>query len=398
MNQEPNNDIDILLRRLSQRDGTVFNASQDGEHIEQEHLDADELNAYAENALPSALRARYTQHLTECTNCRKIVTQLSLASAVVVAERVEEARPSALKKFLAALFSPLVFRYAVPAMAIVVVGAIAWVALQRQSSSREMATQTMPNQSQARAQEKVISSDTSANVGQLKGAGSEPKEAPARAGEKAAATPESVPSERQEAIREEKKVAVAADELRDREELSKRTPQQPVAPAATGAGATATAVAPASPKSDVAAAASVEVAQKKELEAEKNKAMNEPRSRTPSTGSVSASRPQKAPDAKADPKTEASDAAPPRRANREFAREKDEAESGEVRTVGGHRFRKRGDVWIDTLYSSQRITNVSRGSEQYRALVADEPGLHSIAEQLKAEFIVVWNGRAYFIK
>ncbi|HEX6730918.1 MAG TPA: hypothetical protein VF074_12925 [Pyrinomonadaceae bacterium] len=396
MNQEPNNDIDILLRRLSQRDGNVFNAAQDDEHIEQEHLDADELNAYAENALTSALRTRYTEHLTECTNCRKIVTQLSLASAVVVAERVEEARPSALKKFLAALFSPLVFRYAVPAMAIVVVGAIAWVALQRAPRNSELA-QTVPTQPQAQATEEVSNSDNSSKVGQLKEAVSETKESPARAGEKAAATPESELAERQEAIKEDKRAAVAADELRAREDLSKRNPQQPVAPVATGAVATTTAAAPASPKPEVAAGGRLEVAQKKESEADKNKAMNEPQSRT-APPAASTSRPEKAPDAKADQKTGESDTAASRRDLRDFSRAKDEPQSGEVRTVGGHRFRKRGDVWIDTLYSSQRITNVSRGSEQYRALVADEPGLHSIAEHLKSEFIVVWNGRAYFIK
>lgn len=396
MNQEPNNHIDILLRRLSQRDGSVFNAAQDGEHIEQEHLDADELNAYAENALPTALRARYTEHLTECTNCRKIVTQLSLASAVVVADRVEEVRPSALKKFLAALFSPLVFRYAVPAMAIVVVGAIAWVALQRQSPRSSEIAQTVPTQSKVQETEKEISSNSSSKVGQLKGAVDEPKEIPARAGEKAAATLDAAPAERKEAIQEEEKAApVAADEPRDREDLSRRNRQQPVTPAATGAVAQASAPPPASPKPE-AAAERVDAAQKKESDADKNKAMNEPQSRTPMTASTT--RPQKAPDAKADPKTGASDTAAPNRGFRDESRAKDEPESGEVRTVGGHRFRKRGDVWIDTLYSSQRITNVSRGSEQYRALVADEPGLHSIAEQLKSEFIVVWNGRAYFIK
>jgi hypothetical protein len=396
MNQQPNDEIDILLRRLSQRDGKVFNAAQGGEHIEQEHLDADELNAYAENALPSALRARYTEHLTGCTNCRKIVTQLSLASAVVVAERVEEVRPSALKKFLAALFSPLAFRYAVPAMAIVVVGAIAWVALQRQSPRSSEIAQTVATDSKVPATEQEISSNSSSKVGQLKGAVDEPKEIAARAGEKAAVTPDAAPAERREAIQEEKKAApVGADDLRDREDLSRRNRQQPVAPAATGAVAEAAAPPPARPKPDVAAER-VDAAQKKESEADKNKAMNEPQSRT--SIAASTARPQKAPDAKADPKAGASDTAPPSRGFRDVARAKDEPESGEVRTVGGHRFRKRGDVWIDSLYSSQRITNVSRGSEQYRALVADEPGIRSIAEQLKSEFIVVWNGRAYFIK
>ena len=42
--------------------------------------------------------------------------------------------------------------------------------------------------------------------------------------------------------------------------------------------------------------------------------------------------------------------------------------------------------------------NVSRGSEQFRALIADEPALRSIAEQLGGEVIVVWKGTAYRIR
>jgi hypothetical protein len=71
----------------------------------------------------------------------------------------------------------------------------------------------------------------------------------------------------------------------------------------------------------------------------------------------------------------------------------------EVRSVAGHRFRKQGIVWVDSAYDSSRPTvNLSRGSEQYRALVADEPGIRTIAEQLDGEVIVVWKGRVYRIR
>ena len=70
--------------------------------------------------------------------------------------------------------------------------------------------------------------------------------------------------------------------------------------------------------------------------------------------------------------------------------------SSETRSVGGRRFRRQGNAWVDTAYNSSRQTiNVARGSEQYRALVADEPELHSITRQLGGEVIVVWKGRAY---
>jgi hypothetical protein len=81
---------------------------------------------------------------------------------------------------------------------------------------------------------------------------------------------------------------------------------------------------------------------------------------------------------------------------REAAQEKD---SAETRSVAGHRFRKEKGVWIDTEYESPRATvNLSRGSEQYRALVADEPTIKTIADQLDGEIILIWKGRAYHIR
>jgi hypothetical protein len=79
--------------------------------------------------------------------------------------------------------------------------------------------------------------------------------------------------------------------------------------------------------------------------------------------------------------------------------EKDKNESGETRTVAGRHFRKQGSIWIDTAYAAPRATtNLTRGSEQYRGLIADEPGIKTIADQLDGEVIVVWKGRAYRIR
>jgi len=86
------------------------------------------------------------------------------------------------------------------------------------------------------------------------------------------------------------------------------------------------------------------------------------------------------------------------RAARREAQEVERAQNTEVRSVGGHRFERRGDVWVDVLYESQPTIHVSRGSEQYRALIGDEPGIRTIAEQLSGDLIVVWKSRAYRIR
>jgi hypothetical protein len=69
-----------------------------------------------------------------------------------------------------------------------------------------------------------------------------------------------------------------------------------------------------------------------------------------------------------------------------------------TREVGGHRFRKQGNAWIDLAYDGRSVTTIARGSEQYRSLVADEPGIHNIAQRLGGEVLIVWNGRAYRIR
>jgi hypothetical protein len=73
--------------------------------------------------------------------------------------------------------------------------------------------------------------------------------------------------------------------------------------------------------------------------------------------------------------------------------------NAETRSVAGRRFRKIGSVWTDTGYdSSSAVTVVKRGSEQYRALIADEPSIREIADALDGEVIVVWKGRTYRIR
>src|SRR5215213_5834596 len=76
-------------------------------------------------------------------------------------------------------------------------------------------------------------------------------------------------------------------------------------------------------------------------------------------------------------------------------KQKDEADT---RSVAGRRFRKQRGVWVDTAYNSGHTVNLTRGSEQYRALVADEPAIKIIADQLDGEIIVVWKSRAYKIR
>jgi hypothetical protein len=79
--------------------------------------------------------------------------------------------------------------------------------------------------------------------------------------------------------------------------------------------------------------------------------------------------------------------------------DKNKMEAVETRSVAGRRFTREGNAWVDTDYDSARSTvRVARGSDQFRALVADEPGIRAIADQLSGTVIVVWKNRAYRIQ
>ncbi|HLM58206.1 MAG TPA: hypothetical protein VK422_19035, partial [Pyrinomonadaceae bacterium] len=84
------------------------------------------------------------------------------------------------------------------------------------------------------------------------------------------------------------------------------------------------------------------------------------------------------------------------RARRDEGKEESRAEE---RTAAGHRFRREGGAWVDVNYRpSMSQTGVRRGTDAYRALVADVPQVGRAAEQLGGEFIIVVGGRAYRVR
>ena len=138
MKQEINNEIDLLLRRIARGDDGARNGEA---QTAESHLDADEISSYAQNALPAAARARYTEHLTDCATCRKLVTELSLSLGTAVADSGERPHEASgfWQRLLASLFSPLVLRYAVPALGVIVVTIVGFVVLRRQGQSEYVA-------------------------------------------------------------------------------------------------------------------------------------------------------------------------------------------------------------------------------------------------------------------
>ena len=116
--------IDLLMRRFVR---TGF-STEDGP----DHLDADEMNAFAEGVLPPGARTRYVSHLANCDECRKQVAQLAIASGAVA--RVDQTvqnkpEPRGLWAALTGVFALPALRYVAFAAIAIVVASVGFFAL-----------------------------------------------------------------------------------------------------------------------------------------------------------------------------------------------------------------------------------------------------------------------------
>ena len=384
MKQETNNEMDLLLRQWGRRQDVLAPDAED-------HLDADELNAYAENVLPAKTRARYTAHLAECSRCRELVVQLSGSAGVVLAEETARAAaPSGWRKFLASLLSPMVLRYAAPALGLIVVAVIGLVVLRR-DNSRDLVSQVQNEQARPavvaqRAEPNQPSSSADTPSRQIDSLN---KEAPKKNETQQSPTP--APQGTPAAVSQNAPAAKAPEAKPD---------PQPVVAAEPPPPSTASVNVVADEKQiqneDTARKVETEVKVAPKDTTTRNfglggaaKKGEEPatmRARAAKNKSVSGV-------------ASAEGAAAPGSARREKADRDDEETDAETKSVAGRRFRKQGGIWTDTAYdSSMGKMNLARNSEAYRTLVADEPAIKTIADQLDGEIIVVWKGRAYHIR
>jgi hypothetical protein len=437
MKNSDSTEMERLLRRHARRTGETLRGAQGtGDDAQAasgagSHLDADEMNAYAENALPEAARSRYFAHLADCETCRKLVTDLTLAASVASEGKarvaaLEGTPPSkSWREWLATIFSPSVLRYGVPALAlsaIIVVVAIVATRSQRDGASvaqnKDESRYTAPSESPG-LRSGADSTTATANAQNHSNSNAtvfaDPQAQPG--GVVAAPTPLSnAPvTEAAPVISQETTVAKSTTTTQaeiqtkagefgvagKREQSADEAPPPP-APASQTAPVLAAPVVtderqdrdrPKEPKKAKAAgkddAEEVAISGNVSGGARANKTeMNEDRrdvGRAATASGPAQNQPRRRPYATG--RSTPSDGV--------TERERKES-SPDQRSVGGRAFQKQGGAWVDTAYNSSRpTTNIRRGSEQYRALVADEPGLRSIAEQLGGEVIVVWKSRAY---
>ncbi len=426
MKLDPNTEMDRLLRRHSRHgqgpSGSSFDHKENGENGS--HLDADEMIAFAENALPAATRARYSNHLADCDSCRKLVTDLAVSSGV--AAKIESQTTPQLvattprvtwRNRLGALFAPAALRYAA---SLVVLLGITFVAIKVFRGGREMtfspATQGTSNQQTA-----PDSPDSNAQSPErgLKPAGTAPSATPADV------QPDVDPAQKKDASSQEFRVdgtetTVTSDVPKSgiaQTPVAGMPAEGPYSPDGVGTKEASQNAQPSVSNARLPAARRAEAGKDKNEADEGGAAsgtvtLSNTRSQVeretmaksappPKTRDQSRTNEEQAGERKRSPGrpvASATDSAAGATMDDSAGREDRDKKLADRRAVGGKQFLRRGNAWVDTAYKSQPTVNVRRGSEQYRALVADEPGLRSISNQFDGEVIVVWGGKAYRIR
>lgn len=393
MKHTENNEIDLLLRSLAKREGSRSASNTSGSAMPSgEHLDADELNSFAEHTMPAATRARYMSHLVDCSHCRQIVTELTAAAGLPVV-KIESEKVTSFWQSLGAFLSPSVLRYAVPALAILAVLTVGLITLRQQNraglvaQNQEAPLETTPEITNSQAYNPAVQAPTTGASNLALKSPERPAsttESPAKAGEKVGTSA----------------VPTTTDSVSGL--MSKDAPKPSIVtegqPATQPTFAPEPAPAPPAALQQKAARAAVsknEVVAKQKEQPETgflSREMRDERAAEDKEAAMSRSR-------KAAGAGRGGVGVQTMNARREESDSKRSDEDSQTRAVEGRRFRRQGNTWVDTAYDPSRpTTTVVRGSEQYRALVADEPGIRLIAEKLSGEVVLVWKGRAYRIR
>ena len=396
MKQANNNEVDLLLRSLARgRKQAAWQSgseSGDAEQVSSAHLDADELNSYAEGVAPDPARARYTEHLADCEACRGIVVSLTQAAGAANRFEVPEQKGGAgLWQKLSELLSPKVLGYAIPALVLTAVTGVSLLALwQRQrfqfvaqNEQHVTAPPAVQNNTDSRLNSPAQPQATIQNGTQ-----------PGTTNEQA----------REKPVSENQKLQVGQESLKPDSSVMRAPAKDARQPVDVGSVAESRPYAP-EPKAAAPPPARVLDAEKSEELAKERPAKREDQARDQDEAYKVQSGDVHGPNRSRNNAGQPATVATQRGAGIVGGRgpsgmdKNKKAAEVETRSVMGRQFTREGDAWVDTAYQPSRATvRVARGSDQFRALVADEPGLRTIAEQLNGVVIVVWKSRAYRIQ
>ena len=374
-------EIDAMLRN-ARRDGPVYV----GDSAASRHLDADEISAFAENAMPEKGRALYTAHLADCDRCRKILSSVLVLSseaapvaatslsAITIAERS--------LPWYRSLFMFPNLAYVMGGLVLIFGGFLAFSVIQ---NSRESLTAGVAEQPAITATseggprfepgEAESLTSNSANTAANVVSNSAPISSAANANANTAMASRGGPR--------------APEGSFGADGLSTDTVTAP-RPADVSASEPAPPAKAAAARDDLATRPKLEDKDKESQpvmqESTKNDAMLKQQA-----GNVAQSGPMNRNERQYNRQLENMDA----RAKRAQAATREGDVAGGRKVVSGRTFERKQGVWYDSSYQGHPTINVRRGSDEFKRLDA---GLRSIANSLSGTIVVVWGSKAYRIQ
>lgn len=375
MTSEFDKEIDALLRQTAKGEtaSAAVNSNSTIENPQSFHLDADEISASAENALPENIKQKYTIHLADCNRCRSTLSNLIALNAeteieILHAEKTEKVR--VVIPWYRKLFASPNLAFTMGALLLAFSGLIAYVVLQNNNTSPGLEISQISEQTEKAqgpsfnevlpAQESFSNSMTSNSASSVSATNST-----STLPEKKATNPSTANSNMSGAAKQK----VIEDEA-PRAELNannfalapNRSNLQPEV-----ANTNTTAI------------------EKEELRKAENK--NDKAVTLESTNAIKPAPNQYNNQLPLSGRNASSLTLTKSRKN---ARE-----TSETTAVGKKTFRRANDVWIDSTYKGQSTTNISRGTNEYKKL---DFGLRSIVENLGGTVIVVWKEKVYRVQ
>ncbi len=397
MEIEFDKEIDAILRRA--RTGRTVSATENSkfqipdaglnQDSASEHLDADEISAFAENALPEKTKSRYTAHFAYCDSCRKKLSNLISLNGEAEIEIVpvkETATILSTPPWYRRIFAFPNLAYTMGGLLILFGGIIGFIAVQNFNNSqvseisqinekaqinREAASENSIPSSEPNStivldtnSTSAFSSNTMANSPAGSSMMNSNMSVAAKPNVSAVAAPKSELNNEGDLSAANKNSRVFSP---DGQEQTRRNDDSLVA------------AAPAERRAEKQPPSSADKKLEMESKAKSDSSSIENQiAELPSNGRQSSElqkgRVLNAPMAKSKPS---------------------ESTSAESATVRGKNFNRRNNVWYDAGYNDQPLTRVTRGTKQYKNLDKD---LRGIAENLGGTVIIVWNGKAYRIQ
>lgn len=380
-------EMDALLRQAA-RSGEIVSTSTGA------HLDADEIAAFAENALPERARAVYIKHFADCDRCRTILSNTILlnreaeaetASSAVIAAPVTETVEAAIPWYRKMFLMPNL-AYTMGTLVLVFGGIFGFLVLQNLNQGESYVAQSSANKAAERA-------PSAADDGTL----SEPSESNTAAVSNAAnMTANNSAPLSNSMIAANANTSVSSANSASNSALTDQTKSDDEKLLRDN-------------KNEIATG-------RKEndfrVDAAENQALAKPAEEKKSADALGETakqedKPQITAATPANPAAKSVPAPPPA---------KDDAKSAELskakrsvkreettKQIGGKTFNKVGGVWIDSAYNKSESSNmklpptrtIRRGSSEYRKL---DRQVRIIAESLEGTVIIVWKTEAYRIQ